>query len=462
MIVAQNLTFMSLDPLAISAFESRLLGELIRPGDDTYETARLVHSKQIERFPALIVRAADAADVIRSIEFARNHDLPLAVRSGGHSIPGYGTVDDGLVLDLSGMKGLSIDPERRTVWLQPGVTSGDLAPRAQEYGLALSTGDTATVGMGGLALGGGIGLMVRKFGLAIDSLLSVEIVTADGRLIVASANQNADLFWAVRGGGGNFGIVTGFEFQLHPVGTILGGLLALPPTPDVLRGYAAYAPKAPDELTTIAMLMHLPPLPFIPAEAHGQLVFGVIVVYAGDLEEGQQALAPLRALATPLADMVGPMPYPEIYQLTSIGAERHTSNVRAGYMYGLSDDSIDLILEYVRRNPRPLGFVQFRGLGGALARVPAEATAFAHRDKNLFVTVMSMGDDVEDRLWVEQLWPQLYPQTSGVYVNFLMDEGEQRVREAYSPATYERLAEIKRRYDPSNIFSLNQNIRPAE
>ncbi|MEZ4523496.1 MAG: FAD-binding oxidoreductase [Thermomicrobiales bacterium] len=450
-----------IDPLATQALQARLLGDIVQPGDGEYDMTRRTHILNHDRHPALIVRAADAGDVIRAVEFARARDLPLAVRSGGHSISGYSSVDDGVVVDLSGMKGLSIDPERRTGWAQPGVTSADMFKAAEPYGLGLSTGDTASVGLGGLTLGGGIGFMVRKYGLTIDSLLSVELVTADGRIIVASEDQHPELFWALRGGGGNFGIATAFEFRLNPVGMVLGGALVLPPTPDVLRGYAAYAPAAPDGLSTIGALMYVPPVEPFPAEAHGKLVFMVLVCYVGDIEEGQKAIDPLRSLAAPLADMTGPMPYSAMFELTAMGSQPHPVSLRSGYMNELSDEAIGELLDQFVSKPAPFAMVQLRGLGGAMGRVPADATAFAHRDKPLFLAIINVSAEEADTAWTVELWNRMRPFTDGVYVNFLDDEGEGRIREAYVPSTYERLSLVKRKYDPTNLFNLNQNIRPA-
>jgi hypothetical protein len=450
-----------IDSLAIQALQARLLGDVILPGDEQYDSARRTQILNYDRYPALIVRAADASDVIRAVEFAQARDLPLAVRSGGLSVPGYSTVDGGLVVDLSRLKAISVNPQRRTVWAQPGVTSAELFEATQPHGLVLTTGDTSSVGLGGLTLGGGIGWLVRKYGLTIDHLLSVEMVTADGRIVVASAEQNPDLFWALRGGGGNFGVVTGFEFRLEPAATILGGALILPATPEVLRGYAAYTPQAPDELTTIAFMMPSPPLPFVPEAWHGQLVVVIVAAYVGAVEEGQRALDPLRVLAEPIADLIGPMPYDGLFQFTAMAAQPHAATVRSGYMSELTDADIETMLLHYVTHPNPMGMVQLRGLGGAFARVPADATAFAHRDKPLFLAIIALGGEERDRIWAETLWSQLEPRTSGVYVNFLADEGEARIRAAYPPATYVRLAAVKRRYDPTNLFRLNQNIQPA-
>lgn len=461
MVVAPRPAFERLDPTLIEALKMRVVGTLIQPGDEEYDRARQTHDPAVDRYPAVIVRAGDAADVIRAVTFAREQGLPLAVRSGGHSLAGHGSVDGGVVLDLSHMKAVSVDPVRQTAWVQAGATAGDVLTHTQPHGLALATGDTSSVGIGGLTMGGGMGWLVRKYGLTIDNLTAVEMVTADGRLIVASPNEHPDLFWAVRGGGGNFGVATAFEFRLAPVSTIVGGALILPPTPAVVRGYADYALTAPDELTTIAAVMPLPPHPAIPAEVHGMLTFTILICYVGDLEEGQRVLDPLRALATPLADLTGPMPYPALYQFTAQAAERHTASVRAGFLDELSDEVIGAILEHSQSRPAPMGMVQIRALGGAMARVPKDTTAFAHRDKSFLVAIINMGDGSEVATWTEALWQRLRPYTAGVAVNFVGDEGDERVREAYPTPTYERLAEVKRRYDPTNLFRLNQNIQPA-
>jgi len=449
-------------------FEAHVLGEVIRPAHDDYEAARRVRNLSVDRHPALIARAADAADVIRAVTFARDHQLPLAVRSGGHSLAGHGTVDGGLVIDLSNMRGISIDPERRVAWAQPGLTWGAYAEAANAYSLATSAGDTASVGVGGLTLGGGIGWMVRKQGLTIDNLLSVEMVMADGRLLRASADEYPDLFWAVRGGGGNFGVATAFQFRLQPAGIVVGGATVYPATVNVLRAWAEFVVQAPDELTSIVFVMPAPPAPFVPADQVGKLVALVGVVYAGDLATGEAAIAPLRRLGrlAPIADITAPMPYPGIFQLTSEATRPALQSVRSGFANALSDTMLESIVEHGTRMPEASGLIQLRGLGGAMARVPVDATAFAHRDKAYMVTVVGTGSSSAEferqRAWAHDLWSVLYPHTSGAYMNFLEDEGQSRIREAYAPRAYERLAAIKRQYDPANVFHLNQNIRPGE
>ncbi len=451
---------------SLDALRSRLTGQLITADHALYDEARKTQSLLADRHPLAIVRAANAGDVAEAVRFAREHGRPVAVRSGGHSVPLLNVIDDELVVDLSQMKSIVIDPILRTARVQPGVTSGDLAPVAQQYGLALSTGDTSSVGFGGLATGGGLGFMARKHGLAIDNLLSARVVTADGEIVTASANENADLFWAIRGGGGNFGIVTEFEFRLAEVGDVLGGMLILPASREVVRGYLDYMVNAPEELTTLANIMHAPPAPFVPEERVGDLSLAVLVIWAGDIEEGERALAPLRALAAPIADFVSPIPYPAVYDFTAELTEPSAFSLRSMYADELSDEAIDSMLEAIEHGTSPFSLVHLRGLGGAMARVGNEETPFANRDKQYFVAVINVWmDSSEDAAlhagWVQALWQKIRHEGSGVYVNFLDNEGDDRIREAYGEANYARLAQIKRKYDPANTFRFNQNIRPS-
>jgi FAD/FMN-containing dehydrogenase len=448
------------------ALEGRLLGPVVRPGGDAYEAARLVWNRAYDRRPELVVRAHDAADVIQAVNFARTHGLPIAVRSGGHSMAGHGTVDGGLVIDLAPMNGVSIDPARRVAWAEPGLTWGDYTAKAHAYGLATPAGDVATVGVGGLTLGGGIGWLARSHGLTIDSLLSVDLVTSDGHLVTASEQENRDLFWALRGGGGNFGIATSFRFKLHRVGTIMGGGIVHPATPETIRAYLDAATAAPDELTTIAFVIQAPPLPFIPAEAHGRLILFNTACYVGDPDAGARALDPLRALAgvAPVADLTGPLPYPGLFDFTAVGTQPRAHAVRSGFLRAFDDATVETVIDYGRRMTSPFGMIELRVLGGAMARVPADATAFAHRDKPYKIAIVNGYEDGQHdlhRAWVETFWAEIAPRTDGAYVNFLGDEGEGHLREAYVPETYARLARIKRRYDPDNVFALNPNITPA-
>jgi FAD/FMN-containing dehydrogenase len=441
-------------------------GHVLTADNPAYDQARTTVSLRNDRRPSAIVQARCPDDVAAAVRFADEHDLLLAVRSGGHSIALQSVVDDALVVDLSLMKRIEIDPRTRTARVEPGATSGDLAWPAHAHGLALSTGDTQSVGMGGLTTGGGIGYLVRKHGLTIDSLLSARVVTADGQVVTASATEHPDLFWAIRGGGGNVGVVVEFTYRLAQVSHILGGVLVLPATREVIRGYLDYSIAAPDELTTLADLTKAPPAPFIPDEWVGTPVLMVLVAWSGSPEDGERALAPLRALAEPVADVVSWMPYPSIYEFTAHLAEPHGASIRMMFADELSDEAIDAMIAAAESGTAPANLVHLRGLGGAFGRVPTDATAFAHRDRRYFVAIIAVWLDAADdpaphEHWTIALWERLRPEGRGVYVNFLEEEGADRVRDAYPARTFERLAAIKRRYDPGNLFRLNQNVPPA-
>ncbi|HEU4920911.1 MAG TPA: FAD-binding oxidoreductase [Candidatus Limnocylindrales bacterium] len=452
-------------PLDLEAFAATLSGELLRPGSPGYDIAREANNALYDRRPIAIVRAADAADVARTVTLAAESGVELAIKSGGHSVAGH-SVTDGLLLDLGAMRGLHIDPERRLAWAQPGITAGEYTDAAGAHGLATPFGDTGSVGIAGLTLGGGIGFLVRKYGLAIDHLVAVELVTADGRILTVSEDRHPDLFWAVRGGGGNFGVVTRFQYRLVPVGQTFSGALFLPLTRDVLRGLVPVAAAAPEELSTISFIMPVPPLPFVPEEHHFKPAVVVMFVHASDdIAAGQAALAPFRALATPLAEAAYPMPYPGIYEFTAEGGKRGNGVVRSVFLETLDDAAVDTILARVTAPSSPTSMTEIRVLGGAMARVPAEATAFAHRDANVLVAMITTFEDAAE-LPVHEAWTQAYleelrPKATGVYSNFVANEGEGRIRDAYPEATYARLADVKRRYDPTNLFRRNQNIRPA-
>lgn len=455
---------MLLETTAISDLRAAVRGRVILPGEAGYDQARTVFPGGIDRRPAVIVRVADAADVARVIKLARETGLPLAVRSGGHSGAGHGVVDGGLVLDLADMRALHIDVERRTAWAETGLTAGEYTTAAGAHGLATGFGDTGSVGIGGITLGGGVGYLVRKYGLTIDDLLAAELVTADGEWLRVDAESHPDLFWAIRGGGGNFGVATRFQFRLHPVDTILGGMLLLPATADVLAAFIAAAEAAPDELSTIANVMPAPPMPFVPAEHHGRLVVLAMLTYAGDVEAGQRAVAPFRALATPIVDMLRPMRYPEMYPPED-DAYHPTAAARTLFMDAIDRHMAEAILDRLEASNASMRVAQLRVLGGAMARVPAEATAFAHRASRIMVNLAAFYEGPDDRVvreaWVAEFASALRQGDSGAYVNFLGDEGAARVRDAYPEATWNRLAAIKRRYDPTNLFRLNQNIPPA-
>lgn len=449
----------------LDALRTRLAGQLITATSPDFDHARKVLQVVVDRRPLAIVRAANAQDVAEAVHYARDHALPLAVRSGGHSIAHHSMIDDGIVVDLSHMKHIDIDPAARLARVGAGATSGDLAGPANAQGLALSTGDTHSVGLGGLTTGGGIGLMVRKHGLAIDNLVAAQVVTAAGDIVTASADEHPDLFWAIRGGGGNFGIVTEFTFRLAPVDQILGGVLLLPASREVLRGYLDYSITAPDDLTTTACLMQAPPAPFVPEERVGEPVLSILVCWTGSLADGERAVAPLRALATPVADVVEPIPYPAIFQFTEDASYPHAASIRMMFADELSDATLDAALAAVNEATSPYSCVEFRGLGGAMARVRPDATAFAHRNRRYWVAIVALWlDAAEDatphRAWTAKLWEAIRHEGLGVYVNFLEREGAERVRQAYPDATRARLAQIKGKYDPENLFRSNQNISP--
>ena len=450
--------------ISISQLRSDLEGRVIEPGDPQYDPARTVFLGDVDRRPAVIVRVADAADVSRVVTLSRETGIELAVRSGGHSSAGHGVSEGGIVLDLSDMNDLDIDVEGRSAWAQTGLTAGEYTNAAAKHGLATGFGDTGSVGIGGITLGGGVGYFVRKYGLTIDDLLAADLVTADGELIRVDADAHPDLFWAIRGGGGNFGVATRFQLRLHEVGTIVGGMLFLPATPDVIASFIAEAEAAPEELSTIANVMPAPPMPFVPEEHHGKLVIFALMVHASGGEAGERAVAPFRALATPIADMIKPMPYPEIY-MPEDEEYRPTAVARTMFVDSIDRDVAETIMEYLGASDASMRVAQLRVLGGAMARVPADATAFAHRQSRIMVNLAAFYEGPNDRAvreaWVTEFATALRQSDAGAYVNFLADEGEARIRAAYPGATWDRLAEIKARYDPTNLFRLNQNIPPA-
>jgi FAD/FMN-containing dehydrogenase len=418
----------------------------------------------IDRRPALIARCADPGDVVQAVNLAREQRLLVSVRCSGHNVAGYAVCDDGIVIDLSRMKAIEVSPAARTVRAGAGLNWGEVNDALQPHGLAATGGFVSLTGVSGLTLGGGLGWLVRKHGLALDNLLSAEMVLADGRLVTASASENDDLFWAIRGGGGNFGVATRLQFRLHEVGTVVGGMLFLPATPDVIASFIAEAEAAPDELSTIANVMPAPPLPFLAPEHHGRLVVMAMLVYAGDVEAGQRAVAPFRALATPLADMLRPMAYPEMYPPAD-KSYRPVAVARTLFTDGVERRAAETIVERIEGSSAASAVTQLRVLGGAMARVPADATAFAHRDRRVMANVVAMYQSPEERpvheAWVADLASELSQGDAAGYPGFLGDEGPERVRAAYPGSNWERLRAIKAHYDPDNLFRLNQNIPPA-
>jgi len=457
-------TTISQPNISIAQLRAELAGQVIGADDVGYDEAREVFVPNVDRRPAVIVRPADASEVAYIVSLARESGLELAVRSGGHSSAGHGVSEGGIVLDLSLMKALEIDPDRRVAWAESGLTAGEVTSALGAHGLAVGFGDTGSVGIGGLTLGGGVGYLVRKHGLTIDDLLAADIVTADGRLLRADAEHHSDLFWAIRGGGGNFGVAARFQYRLHSVDTVTSGMLILPATPQVIASFIAAAEAAPEELSTIATVMPAPPMPFVADEHRGRLVVMATLVHAGPTEAGERAVAPFRALATPIVDMLRPMSYPELYPPEN-GAYRPRATARTLFLDTVDRGVAERILEHLRASTAQMAVAQLRVLGGAMARVPAEATAFAHRTSRLMLNVAAVYATPDEapvhEAWVTKAAAALRQADAGAYVNFLADEGEQRIRAAYPGRTWDRLAAIKLQYDPTNLFRLNQNIPPA-
>jgi FAD/FMN-containing dehydrogenase len=457
-----------LDEAAVDELKSAFRGQLIRPGDASYDEHRKVWNGSIDRRPALIARCTGVADVIEAVRFARGSQLPVAVRSGGHSFPGLSVADNAIVIDLRQMRGIRVDPEARTARVQAGALWEDVDHETQAFGLAMTGGIVTHTGVAGLTLGGGIGWLQRKLGLTIDHLLRVDVVTAQGELVRASEQENADLFWGVRGGGGNFGIVTEFEFRLHPVGpTVVAGPVFWPisESPKVLRFYRDWIAEGPDELMTLVMHRKAPPLPFVPAELHGKLIVGVASCYAGPVEEGEKVVRPLKELGSPVVDACVPKPY-ITHQAMLNPSFPHDwwYYVRSCDVAELTDDVIDITVEHSMQIQSPDTSFPIWQLGGAVSRVDDDATAFNNRHAghafNIVGVTRTQQGFGEEREWARGFWSALEPHHTSVYVNFLMEEGEERIREAYGPEKYDRLKALKRKYDPDNFFRINQNIPP--
>jgi FAD/FMN-containing dehydrogenase len=428
-----------------------------------------VWNGSINRFPALIARCAGVADIIASVKFAKETGLLVAVRGGGHSFPGLSVCDGGLVIDLTLMKGIRVDPQARTVRAQAGVLLGELDRETQAFGLAVPSGIVTHTGVSGLTLGGGINWLQRKYGLAIDQLLSVDLITAEGEFVKASASENEDLFWGLRGGGGNFGIVTEFEFRLNPVGpTVLAGPIFWPmeEAPNVLRFYREWIAEAPDELMTIVSCRKVPPLAFVPQELHGKLVVGVVCCYAGPVEEGEKVVKPIKEFGSPVLDLCVPKPF-LVHQAMFDPSFPHGrwSYIRSCDVAQLTDEVIDITVDHALRINSPFTALTLWQLGGAVARVGEDETAFGGRSAGHTYNIAGITEAEEgfeeERQWARDFWSALEPYHTSVYVNFLMEEGEERIRQAYGAKKYDRLKALKRHYDPDNLFRLNQNISPT-
>jgi FAD/FMN-containing dehydrogenase len=466
MSTARNTT--TLDDKAVDDLRASFRGELIRPGEAGYEQHRRVWNGSIDRHPGLITRCTGVADVLAATRFARKHELLAAVRGGGHSFPGLSTCDDGIVIDLGPMKGIRVDPEARTARVQAGVQIGELDRETQEFGLAAPAGVVSDTGVAGLTLGGGTGWIMRKYGLSIDNLRSVDLVTADGNFVKASDKENPDLYWGVRGGGGNFGIVTEFEFQLHPVGPhVMAGPIfwLMEDSVQVLRFYREWVADCPDELMTVLVQRKVPADPEFPAELAGKHVLAIVACYAGSIEEGERVMQPLKTFGPPVLDLCMPKPYILHQQMLDRSYPRgYWYYVRACDVAALNDDILEIMTEHGRRIVSPITTIALWQMGGAVARVGKNETAFHGRDAGFAFNIngnsVSADGFEAERQWARDYWAALEPYHTSVYVNFLMEEGEERIRQAYGAEKYDRLKTLKRKYDPTNFFRLNQNIRP--
>jgi FAD/FMN-containing dehydrogenase len=448
----------------LDALRSAVSGPVIGPDDDGYDEARAVMYGGNDKHPAAIVKVADAGDIAATIKIARDGGLPLSVRSGGHSVTGASVVDAGIVIDVRDLTSVDLDVEGRTAWAGSGLTAVDFSKAIADHKLAVGFGDTGSVGLGGITLGGGVGYLVRKFGLTIDSLLAAEIVTADGETRIVDAENQPDLFWAIRGGGGNFGVVTRFQFRLSEVPAFTGGLLVLPATVDTVAGFVAAAERAPESVSTIANVMPCPPLPFVAEEHHGKIVIFALMAVADDDAAATEAMKPFRELATPLGDMVHPSAYHEIYPPED-DSYHPLAVSRNLFVDHIDEATAKRILDELEASDASLRACQIRVLGGASARVPNDATAYGHRDRRIMVNVAAFYEGDADKprreAWVVDFARWLSGGDKAAYVNFVVDEGPERIRAAYPGATWDRLRAIKARYDPANIFDGNQNIPPA-
>jgi len=452
----------------IPELRAKMRGDVLTSKDEAYEEARRVYNGMIDRRPAAIARCVDVADVIAAVGFARDRGLPLAVRGGGHNGPGLGVCDDGLVIDLSRMRGIRVNPANGTVRVEGGCVWGDVDHATHPFGLSVPCGFVSTTGVGGLTLGGGIGYLTRRYGLTIDNLLGVDMVLADGSFVHASADENADLFWAARGGGGNFGVVTSFLFRANPVGTVYGGPIFWPleDAADVLRKWRDFILEAPEDLNGWFGFVTVPPAPLFPAEHHLKKMCVIVWCYTGDLARAEEALRPVRAFAPPIMDFAGPIPFPMLQSLFDpiypAGLQWYW---KADFMHDLTDDAVDLYVKYAHRLPSMHSTIHLYPIDGAAHRVASSETAFSFRDANFATVIVGVDPDPSnnDRItqWAKDCWLALHPYSAGgAYVNMIMDEGAEYVKSAYRD-NYPRLAAVKAKYDPGNLFRINQNIKPS-
>jgi len=458
-----------LQEAAIQEFAAGFRGEIIRRGDDGYDAARAVFNAMFDRHPALIACCTGVADVIAAVNFARENDLMVAVRGGGHSVPGYGVCDGGIVIDLSPMKGIRVDPDARTVHAQAGVTWGEFDRETQVFGLAVTGGRVTHTGISGLTLGSGSGWLERKYGLTCDNLISADVVTADGRFLKASEAENEDLFWGLRGGGGNFGIVTSFEYRLHPVGPILlGGMLlySFSRAGELLRFWRDYMETAPDELGGATAFLTAPPAPFVPEHMKGQIVVGLIICYAGPSEEGEEWVQPFKELG-PEVDLVQPMPYTVIQTLLDPGSPPGRNNYwKAENLDGLGDEAINTIVTHAARMTSPFTHVVVQPMGRAISRVGEDESALGGRDAAYALHALSIWENPAESdthiAWTREFLEALEPfSTPGISLNFTSDQSEDKLKASFGSGKYERLVALKNECDPTNLFRLNQNIKPS-
>jgi len=458
-----------LNSTAIDQFRSSLRGELIEPKDDGYEAARKVYNGMIDRRPRFIVRCSDVADIISSVKFARENGLRLAIRGGGHNGGGLAVCDDGLVIDLSRRRGIRVDPKQRTVQVESGCTWGDVDHAAHAFGLAVPSGIISTTGVAGLTLGGGHGYLTRKYGLTIDNLLAADMVLADGNLVTVNQSENEELYWAIRGGGGNFGVVTSFTFKAHPVNTVYAGPMLWYPDKavEVMSWYREFSSKAPEDVYGFFLFVNVPPAPPFPEKLHGKTMCGIIWCYSGPIENAEKALSPVHQISPPELSFVGPMPFPALQSLFDpllpAGLQWYW---KGDFVNELNDEAIKLHVKYGTKLPSLLSTMHIYPIDGAVQRIPKNATAFSYREAKWSMVIAGIDPNPANKesitRWAKDYWEALHPYSAGgAYVNFMMEEGQSRVEATYRD-NYKRLSEIKRKYDPTNLFRVNQNIQPAK
>jgi FAD/FMN-containing dehydrogenase len=453
--------------ITLDSLRQQVRGDVIAAEDAGYDEARAVRNAMIDKRPIVVTRPVNAGDVIAAVNFARESRLPLAIRGGGHSVPGFGTCDAGVVIDMSRMRGVRVDPQKRTARAEGGATWGDFNSATNAFGLATTGGIISTTGVAGLTLGGGIGYLARGYGLSLDNLISADVVTADGRFLVASDRENEDLFWAIRGGGGNFGVVTSFEFRLHPVDNIYGGPMfyELKYAGDILRFYREYIATAPEEMGAFPAFQIAPPLPFIPEKRHGDTFALVVACWAGPIDKGEKALKPFHDIAPVFAEAVGPMPYPALNSaFDGLYPPDLQHYWKANFVKELTDEAIDAHVEHGSKVPAMTSTMHIYPINGAVHKVASDQTAFAYRDANFATVIAGMWPDPAQNSanikWVRDYYDATAPHSEeGGYINFMAEDDQGRIKANYR-GNYNRLVETKRKYDPDNLFHVNQNIKP--